>query len=136
MGRGHNYHKGRAALRIYANQPALPLWLMCLRPNFTSTYHGVNARLALCLNSVLNVKALVCTFNQEKDLHDLKTDGSLQLYSSCVTPYTNIYYVLQDFMHSLWRRGHNLRPDVSQHGRRSDVQSSLAPASLHSMAFL
>ena len=27
---------------------------------------GVNARLALCLNSVLNVKALVGTFNQEK----------------------------------------------------------------------
>ena len=29
-----------------------------------STYHGVKARLA-CLNSVLNVKALVGAFNQE-----------------------------------------------------------------------
>ena len=29
---------------------------------------GVNARLAKCLNSVLNVKALVGTFNQEKAL--------------------------------------------------------------------
>ena len=29
---------------------------------------GVNARLAQCLNSVLNVKALVGTFNQEKAL--------------------------------------------------------------------
>ena len=28
----------------------------------------VNTRLALCLNSVLNVKALVGAFNQEKDL--------------------------------------------------------------------
>ena len=29
---------------------------------------GVNARLAKCLNSVLNVKALVGAFNQEKAL--------------------------------------------------------------------
>ena len=29
---------------------------------------GVNARLALCLNSVLNVKAVVAAFNQEKAL--------------------------------------------------------------------
>ena len=33
-----------------------------------STYRGVNARLAECLNSVLNVKALVGAFNQEKAL--------------------------------------------------------------------
>ena len=59
LGRQHNYHKGRAALRIYANQPARPLWHLCRHPNFTSTYRGVNARLALCLNSVLNVKAKV-----------------------------------------------------------------------------
>ena len=40
------------------------------RPNFTSTYSGVNACLALCLNSysVLNVKALVGAFSQEKAL--------------------------------------------------------------------
>ena len=31
------------------------------RPNFMSTYHGVNA-------CVLNVKAVVATFNQEKSL--------------------------------------------------------------------
>ena len=37
-------------------------------PNFTSTYRGVNACLSQCLNSVLNVKALVGTFNQEKAL--------------------------------------------------------------------
>ena len=29
---------------------------------------GVNARLAKCLNSVLNVKAVVAAFNQEKAL--------------------------------------------------------------------
>ena len=41
-----NYHKRLAALRHYANQTARPLWLLCWRPNFTSTYHGVNACLA------------------------------------------------------------------------------------------
>ena len=35
----------------------------CWGPNFRSTYHGVNARLALCLNSILNVKALVGAFS-------------------------------------------------------------------------
>ena len=33
-----------------------------------STYRRVNACLGQCLNSVLNVKALVGTFNQEKAL--------------------------------------------------------------------
>ena len=36
--RRRNYHKGRAAIR--------PLWLLCHRPKFTSTYRGVNACLA------------------------------------------------------------------------------------------
>ena len=27
-----NYHKGQTALRIYANQPAHPLWPLCWRP--------------------------------------------------------------------------------------------------------
>ena len=31
-------------------------------------YHGVNVRLALSLNSVLNLKAVVAAFNQEKGL--------------------------------------------------------------------
>ena len=53
--------------------------------HITSTYCGVNARLAKCLNSVLNVKALVGTFNQEKVLvgafsvivkTNCETDGS------------------------------------------------------------
>ena len=33
-----------------------------------STYPGVNAHLAKCLNSVLNVKALVGALNQQKAL--------------------------------------------------------------------
>ena len=33
-----------------------------------STYRGVNVHLAQCLNSVLNVKAVVAAFNQEKAL--------------------------------------------------------------------
>ena len=44
------------------------LMIIASGPNFTSTYHGVNTRLAQCLNSVLNVKVLVGTFNQEKAL--------------------------------------------------------------------
>ena len=40
---------------------------LCRQPNLISTYRGVNAFLAQCLNSVLNVKALV-GFNQEKAL--------------------------------------------------------------------
>ena len=49
---------------------------------FTSTYRGVNARLAWCLNSVLNVKAVVAAFNQEEALVAVfsvivKTDGAL-----------------------------------------------------------
>ena len=46
LGRLCNYHMGRAAIRQYANQPCL----------------------AQCLNSVLNVKALVGAFNHEKAL--------------------------------------------------------------------
>ena len=41
---------------------------MCRGPNFTLRDRGVNARLAQCLNSVLNVKALVGAYNQEKAL--------------------------------------------------------------------
>ena len=48
--------------------PPVPYDFLCQRPNFTSTYRGVNARLAWYLNSVLNVKVLVGAFNQEKVL--------------------------------------------------------------------
>ena len=44
LGQRRNYHKGRAAIRHYANQPACPSSLLRQRPNFTSTYRGVNAR--------------------------------------------------------------------------------------------
>ena len=43
-----------------------------------SQYHvhlpWVNAHLAYCINSVLNVKALVSAFNQEKALENLHVD--------------------------------------------------------------
>ena len=53
-------------------------------PNFLSTYRGVNAHLAKCFNSVLNVKVLVGKFNQAKALVGafsvvVKTDGSILL---------------------------------------------------------
>ena len=38
------------------------------QPNFTSTYRRVKTCLAYCLNSVLNVKAVVAVFNQETAL--------------------------------------------------------------------
>ena len=65
LGPRRNYLKGRAAIRHYANQPARPIWLLRRRPNFTSTYRRVSIRLAY---SVLNVKAIVGAFNQEKAL--------------------------------------------------------------------
>ena len=68
LGRQHNEHKGQAAERHYTNQPARPLWLLRRWLNFASTYRGVNACWARCLNSVLNVKAVVGAFNQEKAL--------------------------------------------------------------------
>ena len=53
---------------------------------------GVNALLALCLNSVLNVKVVVATFNQEKALvgafsviTNLRMDLRFKLYCR-VTP--------------------------------------------------
>ena len=61
LGPRRNYHDGR----LYANQPS---WLLRQHPNFTYTYRGVNACSAQCLNSVLNVKAVVAAFNQEKAL--------------------------------------------------------------------
>ena len=61
-----------------------------------STYRGVNAGLAKCLNSVLNVKALVGTFNKKKALVRafsviVKTDGSFValIYTSRPT-YTKV----------------------------------------------
>ena len=52
-----------------------------------STYRGVNACLAYCLNSVLNVKTLVGAFNQEKSLvgafsviTNLRVDLRFKLY--------------------------------------------------------
>ena len=39
-----------------------------MRRRHITILHGMNARLAYCLNSVLNVKAVVAAFNQEKAL--------------------------------------------------------------------
>ena len=46
LGQRRNYHKGRAAIRHYANQTACPLWPLRRGPNFTLRDRGVNARLA------------------------------------------------------------------------------------------
>ena len=46
LGPRRNYHKGRAAIRHYANQTARPLWPLRSGPNFTLRDRGVNACLA------------------------------------------------------------------------------------------
>ena len=53
-----------------------------------STYSGVNALLAQCLNSILNVKAVVAAFNQEKALvgaFSVITNLRMELLSSAVS---------------------------------------------------
>ena len=44
LGPRRNYHKGRAAIRHYANQTARPLWPLRRGPNFTLRNRGVNAQ--------------------------------------------------------------------------------------------
>ena len=61
-------HKGWVGCLAMCLEAVQSLWKLRQGPNFTSTYCGVNACLAQCLNSVLNVKALVGAFNQEKAL--------------------------------------------------------------------
>ena len=46
LGPRRNYHKGRAAIRHYANQTTRPLCPLLRGPNFTLRDRGVNARLA------------------------------------------------------------------------------------------
>ena len=46
LGRRRKGHKGRAAIRHYANQTARPLWPLRCRTNFTLRDRGVKARLA------------------------------------------------------------------------------------------
>ena len=62
-----NYHEGQAALRHYANQPVFHDFCDGI-PISHLLNRGVNACLAQCLNSVLNVKVVVATFNQETSL--------------------------------------------------------------------
>ena len=69
LGPRRNYHKGRAAIRHYANQTACPLWPLRRGPNFMLRDHGVKTRSALCLNSVLNVKAVVAAYMETETSH-------------------------------------------------------------------
>ena len=64
LGPQRNYHKGQAAIRHYANQPAVPYDFCVGNPiscllNIGSTPFE---------HSVLHVKAVVAAFNQEKAL--------------------------------------------------------------------
>ena len=95
LGRRQNYHKGWA-IRHYANHPARPICLLRRRPNFTSAYRGVNARLAFCHSSVLNVKALLGAFNQEK-LRDCTTSPIYRLQH-----YTEYLYIIHSLQMDLF----------------------------------
>ena len=89
LGRRRNYHEGRLALRHYANQLCYA-WLLCRLPNFMSIYRGVNA-CCLCHKSVLNVKAVVAAFNQEKVLvgaFSVITNLRMELFQALL--YSNI----------------------------------------------
>ena len=67
--------------------PVLSRMNSVLGTKFHISYRGVSTRLAKCLNSVLNVKALVAAFNQERALigaffmiMNLRGDLCLNLY--------------------------------------------------------
>ena len=53
---------------MLTNLPPVPYDFASASQFHVYTYCGVKARLAYCLNSVLNVKALIGAFNQEKAL--------------------------------------------------------------------
>ena len=66
-----------------------------------STYHGVKVFLTLCLNSVLNVKALVGAFNQERALVGafsviVKTECETNSFTALVT--TNRYMIFKNIL--------------------------------------
>ena len=76
LGRQRKSHKGRASLMIIASQTQFHIYLPWGQCPFS---------IVSCLNSVLNVKAVVAAFNQEKALvgafsvivkADCETDGS------------------------------------------------------------
>ena len=73
LGCQRNYHKGREAIRIYANQPNRPLWPLRRCPNFMSTYR---------LFSIVSWK-LVGAFNQEKILVGAFSVIAKSLRNSC-----------------------------------------------------
>ena len=58
------------------NQPTRPLLPFHQQPNFTSTYSGLSD------NSVLNVKALVGAFNQEKALVGSFSDCETSIFAN------------------------------------------------------
>ena len=67
-------------------------------PNFMLRDRGVNTHLALCLNSVLNVKVLVAAFNQEKNLvgaFSVITNLRMELFEELVGSPTIIVYSQQ-----------------------------------------
>ena len=60
--------------------------IFALASQFNIYLPKVNAHLAKCLNTVLNVKTLVCAFNQEKDFenHWIVCSSIKRIYLQCV----------------------------------------------------
>ena len=68
-----------------------------MRRRHITILHGVNARLAYCLNSVLNVKAVVAAFNQAKALVGaFSVIVQLHRLIVCSTSYYRSYFVAGD----------------------------------------
>ena len=78
-----------AAIRHYANQPACPLWSLSWGPTFMTSYRGVNICSAKCLNSVLNVKAVVAAVNQASQAKALAR-GSFEALVPALSPHSSV----------------------------------------------
>ena len=68
--------------------PVLSRMNSVLGTKFHISYRGVSTRLAKCLNSVLNVKALVAAFNQERAL----IGAFFMIMNLCGDLCLNLYY--------------------------------------------
>ena len=80
--RWHKDHKARAALKIFAEQPAHPIWSLCKRPNFRSTYHTHCPFSTVCLYIFLNVIFKYSSFFQQGEGPSCPNRGLLCDYTT------------------------------------------------------
>ena len=83
-----NYHKGRAAIRHYANQPAHPLWPLHPGHNFTLRDTAQTnksgpyiAQFKVCVGFVLRMRAICHLVSPSVTFQNFK----IQIITSCIT---------------------------------------------------